>query len=115
MKTTFTLQQVKQLLALTPEQQRQVVDYGDTLAAASDDEIINSSVAADANEMIRDLHRRSVRRARAAVARRKRRTRSPPVDKESSMYSIVKSRLDWFRLKGLFNNNVDSPAVNIYY
>ena len=37
--------------------------------------------------------------ARAAVARRTRRTRSPPVDKESSMYSIVKSRLDWFRLK----------------
>lgn len=76
MKTTFTLQQVKQLLSLPSAQQQQILDYGDSLSAASDEEIAGSTVASDAPELIHDLHRRSVRRARAAISRRKRKQQS---------------------------------------
>lgn len=72
MKTTFTLDQVKELLSLAPEQQKQIIEYGDALANASNEEIATSDIEGEAPKMIRDLHRRSVRRARAAIARRNR-------------------------------------------
>lgn len=72
MKTTFTLDQVKELLSLAPEQQKQIIEYGDALANASNEEIATSAIEGEAPKMIRDLHRRSVRRARAAIARRNR-------------------------------------------
>lgn len=72
MKTTFTLDQVKELLSLAPEQQKQIIEYGDALANASNEEIATSAIEGEAPKMIRDLHRRSVRRARAAIVRRNR-------------------------------------------
>lgn len=45
---------MKQLLTLTPEEQQLVIDYGESVAAATDEEIAGSTVADDAPEMIRD-------------------------------------------------------------
>ena len=90
---------MKQLLTLTPEEQQLVIDYGDQLATASDEEIVNSSVADDAPEMIRDIHRRSVRRARAAISRRKRslKTVAEAADREERLSHSAERRLQWFR------------------
>lgn len=96
MKTTFTLEQVKELLALTPAQQQQIIDYGDRLAAASDEDIAASTVGDDAPEMIRDIHRRSVRRARAAVSRRKR-CLKPQAAADERLSHGAERRLQWFR------------------
>ncbi len=97
MKTTFTLEQVKELLALTPAQQQQIIDYGDMLAAASDDEIAASAVDDDAPEMIRDIHRRSVRRASAAVSRRKRCMKPQADAGDERLSHSAERRLQWFR------------------
>lgn len=99
MNTTFTLQQLKEILTLTPAQQQQIIEFGDQLATASDEEIVNSSVADDAPEMIRDIHRRSVRRARAAISRRKRKLRAKPAAEgdEERLSNGAKSRLLWFQ------------------
>lgn len=99
MNTTFTLQHVKQLLSLTPAQQQQIIEFSDSLAAASDEEIVSSTIADDAPEMIRDIHRRSVRRARAAISRRKRklRTEHTAEDDEERLSNSAKNRLLWFR------------------
>ena len=98
MKTTFTLEEVKALLALTPDQQRQIIDYGDKLAAASDEEIADSTVGDDAPEMIRDIHRRSVRRARAAVARRRRSLKAQAeAGNDERLSPSAERRLQWFR------------------
>lgn len=59
MKTTFTLDQVKQLLVLNPEQQQQIIGFSDSLTETTDEEIVSMAVADDAPEMIRDLHRRA--------------------------------------------------------
>lgn len=98
MKTTFTLEEVKALLALNPDQQRQIIDYGDKLAAASDEEIADSTVGDDAPEMIRDIHRRSVRRARAAVARRRRSLKAQAeAGNDERLSHSAERRLQWFR------------------
>ncbi len=97
MKTTFTLDQVKELLSLTPDQQKQIIDYGDSLAGASDEEIAASDVDDDAPAMIRDLHCRSVRRARAAIARRKRSLQPRPAAEDESRKQKAERYLQWFR------------------
>ena len=103
MKPTFTLDQVKELLSLAPEQQKQIIEYGDALANASNEEIATSAIEGEAPKMIRDLHRRSVRRARAAIARRNRIPK--PKQKEEVKAEAVEESLDekaerylqWFR------------------
>lgn len=90
---------MKQLLTLTPEEQQLVIDYGESVAAATDEEIAVSTVADDAPEMIRDLHRSSVRRARAAISRRKRslKTVAEAADREERLSHSAERRLQWFR------------------
>ncbi|MEF2643123.1 MAG: hypothetical protein U0M50_03550 [Paramuribaculum sp.] len=90
---------MKQLLTLTPEEQQLVIDYGESVAAATDEEIAGSTVADDAPEMIRDLHRSSVRRARAAISRRKRslKTVAEAADREERLSHSAERRLQWFR------------------
>lgn len=97
MKTTFTLQQVKELLRLTSAQQQQIINYGDSLAKASDEEIAASAVDDDAPAMIRDLHRRSVRRARAAISRRRRSLQYQPAVEDERQRQKAERYLQWFR------------------
>lgn len=56
-------------------------------------------MADDAPEMIRDLHRSSVRRARAAISRRKRslKTVAEAADREERLSHSAERRLQWFR------------------
>ncbi len=97
MKTTFSLQQVKELISLSPAQQQGIIDYSDSLAAATDDEIASSTIADDAPEMIRDIHRRSVRRARSAISRRNRSLKSGKVADNQRLSHGANRRLQWFR------------------
>lgn len=96
MKTTFTLDQVKQLLVLNPEQQQQIIGFSDSLAKTTDEEIISMAVADDAPEMIRDIHRRAVRRARAAISRRKRRLQPEHEAENARLSNSSRNRLLWF-------------------
>lgn len=92
MKTTFTLEQVKQLLTLAPEEQQQIIGFSDTLAEATDEEIADSTVGDDAPALILDIHRSAVRRARAAISRRKRRLQPEP----ERLSNGARNRLQWF-------------------
>ncbi|MEF2643958.1 MAG: hypothetical protein U0M50_07840 [Paramuribaculum sp.] len=92
MKTTFTLDQVKQLLVLNPEQQQQIIGFSDSLTETTDEEIVSMAVADDAPEMIRDLHRR----ARAAISRRKRRLQPEHEAENARLSNSSRNRLLWF-------------------
>ena len=102
MKTSFTPDQVRQLLSLPESQQQEILDYSDALFEATDEEIVNSVVDDDAPELIHQLHNHSVRRARAAIARRERRLQSSPAalsdesrsDENRLSHSAVR-RLQW--------------------
>ena len=96
MKTTFTLEQVKQLLTLAPEEQQQIIGFSDTLAEATDEQIADSTVGDDAPALILDIHRSAVRRARAAISRRKRRLQPEPDAEPERLSNGARNRLQWF-------------------
>lgn len=99
MKTSFTPDQVRQLLALPETRQQEILDYSDMLSEASDEEIVNSAVADDAPELIHELHRLSVRRARAAINRRKRKMllSSNESDDNGRLSHGAERRIQWLR------------------